>query len=63
MKRRVMTFDEVRAESAYFQETSDYEAGIHTLVDVENMGYCKDGRTRWYVFTDNNGKPAIYFKN
>jgi hypothetical protein len=46
MKRRKMTLDEVRAESTYFQETHDMTAGICALVEVENMGYCKDGTTQ-----------------
>lgn len=62
-KRRVMTIDEIREESSYFQETQDYSAGICALVDVENMGFCKDRKTRWYMFTDENGEPAIYFKH
>lgn len=62
MKRRVMKLDEIRSESNYFQETHDMFAGICALVDIENMGFCKDGVTRWYTFTDENGNPAIYFK-
>lgn len=63
MKRRKMTIDEVRAESGYFQDTQDMFAGICALVDVENMGFCKDGVTRWYHFTDENGNPAVYYKH
>ena len=40
----------------------DYAAGICALVDVENMGVCKDGVTRWYHFRDENGMPAVYYK-
>ncbi len=64
MKRRVMTLSQI------WDELSDYDkeywgnvsVGICALVSVENMGFCKDGETRWYTFTDNNGNPAIYFK-
>lgn len=62
MKRRVMTIDEIREESIYFQMTGDYSAGIMALVDVEDMGFCADGVTRWYHFTDENGNPAVYYK-
>jgi len=62
MKRRVMTIDEIREESTYFATTEDYSAGICALVDVENMGYCRDGVTRWYFFNDENGNPAVYYK-
>lgn len=63
MKRRVMTIDQIREESSYYQMTHDNDAGIMALVDVENMGWCKDGRTRWYHFTDENGEPAVYYKH
>lgn len=62
MKRKVMKIEEIRRESNYFRETKDMTAGIMALVDVENMGFCKDGVTRWYAFTNEDGEPAIYFK-
>ena len=62
MKRRVMSINEIRKESIYFQMTQDLSAGICALVDVENMGFCKDGVTRWYHFTDKEGNPAFYYK-
>lgn len=62
MTRRKMTIDEVRAESTYFFETHDMTAGICALVDVENMGFYKDGVTRYYHFTDENRDPAVYYK-
>lgn len=63
MKRRVMSLAEIREESLYYLLTKDRTAGICALVDVENMGYCKDGVTRWYHFTDENGNPAVYYKH
>ena len=62
MKRIKMTLDQIREESSYFQMTKDYNAGIMALVEVENMGFCKDGTTRWYHFTNEDGKPAVYYK-
>jgi hypothetical protein len=62
MKRVRMTIDQIREESTYFQKTHDYSAGIMALVDVENMGFCKDGVTRWYHFTNEDGNPAVYYK-
>lgn len=61
-KRRKMTIDEIRAESSYFAQTGDLNAGSCALVDVENMGFCKDGVTRWYHFIDSEGNPAVYYK-
>lgn len=57
-----MTLNQIREQSTYFQITHDMSAGITALVDVENMGFCKDGVTRWYRFKDENGQDAIYFK-
>lgn len=62
MKRVRMTIDQIRKESTYFLMTGDMAAGITALVEVENMGFCKDGVTRWYHFTNEDGKPAVYFK-
>lgn len=62
MKRVKMSIQEIRNESSYFQETNDMLAGICALVDVENMGFCKDGVTRYYFFTNAAGVPAVYFK-
>ena len=62
MKRRVMSINEIRKESIYFQMTQNLSAGICALVDVENMGFCKDNVTRWYHFTDEEGNPAVYYK-
>lgn len=62
MARRKMTIDEIREESSYFAQTGDMSAGVCALVDVENMGFCKDGITRWYHFTDSDGNPAVYYK-
>lgn len=59
---RVMTIDEIRAESTYFHMTGDMSAGICALVDVVNMGFCRDGVTRWYIFYDEDGRKAVYYK-
>ena len=57
MKRKKVTLQEVRNAVG----ESDINLGICALVDVENMGWCKDGTTRWYTF-DIDGEPCIYFK-
>lgn len=59
MKRKVMTLAQIRAES-YLPDAD--ELGICALVDVENMGFCKDGVTRWYHFTNKSGEDCVYFK-
>lgn len=37
--------------------------GICACYDIENMGYLKDNRTRWYLFTDVYGEPAYTLKH
>ena len=59
MARKVMTLDQIRAES-YLEDAN--ELGICALVDVENMGFCKDQTTRWYMFKNADGEDCIYFK-
>lgn len=61
-RRRVMSIEEIREESSYYRVTRDDSVGIMALVEVENMGFCKDGVTRWYTFTNEDGERAIYFK-
>lgn len=36
--------------------------GICACYDVDNMGFCKDGKTRWYHFESVNGVPAYTLK-
>ena len=36
--------------------------GFLACYDVENMGFCKDGKTRWYHFTSLDGVPAYTLK-
>ena len=66
MKRRVMTLSEIREEQKDYFECMGEDVntlGIMALVSVENMGWCKDGVTRWYHFDDENGNPAVYYKH
>ena len=36
--------------------------GICACYEIENMGFCRDGVTRWYHFTSVDGKPAYTLK-
>lgn len=65
MKRVKMTIEQIRDEQRCYFETMGEDVdrlGIMALVDVENMGWCKDGVTRWYFFTNEEGNPAVYYK-
>lgn len=58
MSRRKVTLQEVREYTGEF----DKSLGIMAIIDVDNMGFCKDGVTRWYTF-DMDGESCIYFKH
>ena len=65
MARIRMTLEEIRNEQrSYFKSLGEDvdTLGICALVSVENMWFCKDGTTRWYHFTNEDGKPAVYYK-
>lgn len=63
--RKKVSIDEIRESlrDEYQSRGIDVDSiGIMALVDVENMGWCKDGSTRWYHFTNESGEPCVYFK-
>ncbi len=62
MKRRKVTIEAIReyAKERGMENVEQY--GIMALVDVYNMGWCKDGVTRWYHFY-MDGIPCVYFKH
>ena len=62
MKRRRVTIEQVRAYAKENGVENANELGIMGLVDVEDMGFCKDGVTRWYTF-ELDGEPCIWFKH
>lgn len=58
--RKVMTLKQIREES---NVEGKEKLGICALVDVDNMGFCKDDVTRWYTFRNSKGEECIYFKH
>lgn len=36
--------------------------GLCACYEIENMGFCKDGVTRWYHFTSVNEVPSYTLK-
>ncbi len=32
-------------------------------IEIENMGWCKDGTTRWYHFYAEDGTPCVTYKH
>lgn len=64
MKRTVMTLEQIIdwATDGCGPEPEERGQGVIYWVEPENMGWCKDGVTRWYTFDGPDGKPCIYFK-
>lgn len=61
MKRKFIPIAKApEVAGAYCPETNRYE---WWLVDIENMGFCEDGITRWYWFTAEDGTPCYTLKH
>lgn len=63
-KRKVISIREaieIFSEGVYLPGEED--RGLLYWVEVDNMGFCKDGVTRYYMFDLPDGTPAIAFKH
>ena len=49
---------EAREDDPMLTETD----GICACYEIENMGFCRDGVTRWYHFTSVDWEPAYTLK-
>ena len=56
MKRKFRPIIELLKEA---RERYGENLGLCAMYDIENMGFCRDGVTRWYHLTDLNGE-AVY---
>lgn len=71
MKYIVMTYAQIESMVAtadgydsvmeWRRDTCDYYTSIYDLVEVENMGFARDGG-KYYVFERTDGKMAVWFK-
>ena len=59
-KRRYVPIQQAaRVARAYDWVTDSYP---WWMGEIENMGWCKDGCTRWYHFTAEDGTPCYTLK-
>lgn len=78
MKRIVMTIEQIQTmvakEDGYDTRKEWLEVAeeigywnpysVICLIGEEiEMGFCRDGVTRWYTFEDAKGRPCIYFRH
>lgn len=61
MKRRYVPIDEAIAWGKAFYGIDVPDCGICYAVAVSDMGFCRDGVTRWYHF-DMDGVPCYTLK-
>lgn len=62
MKRQYIPIHEALKQARENNPFLTKEDGICSCYEIENMGFCKGGVTRWYWFTDVNGNPAYTLK-
>ena len=62
MKRTYIPLHKALQEARENDERLTESDGIYACYEVENMGFCRDGVTRWYHFTSVDGKPAYTLK-
>ena len=60
-KRRTVKLDEIRRYAKENGVENVENLGIMALIEIDNMGFTKDGKTRWYHF-EMNGEPCVYYK-
>lgn len=61
MKRKYVPITDAIKWGKEFYGIDDEDCGICLAVSVYDMGYCKDGITRWYHF-DMDGIPCYTLK-
>lgn len=61
MKRKYRPLYELIREARATGQFSETD-GLGAMYDIENMGFCKDGVTRWYHLTDLNGDRIYTLK-
>ena len=61
MKRKFVRIENAITEAKEILGITE-NVGLCALYDIENMGFCKDSKTRWYQFTDFNGNKCYTLK-
>lgn len=59
-RRYVPIWKAAEVAEAINPETGKYE---WAMIEIENMGFCKDGVTRWYHFTAADGTLCFTLKH
>lgn len=62
MKRVYIPIREALKQAKEINPMLGTKDGLCACYDIEDMGFCKDGVTRWYHFIAVDGKPAYTFK-
>lgn len=63
MKRKYIPLWKALKDAKEENQMLAKDDGIMACYDIDNMGWCKDGVTRWYHFTSVDGEPAYTLKH
>lgn len=62
MNRKFIPLEKALKEARLAYPEMPQNAGIACYYAIENMGFCRDGKTRWYHFESVDGEPAFTLK-
>ena len=62
MKRKYIPLAEALRQAKECNPFLEKTDGICSCYDIENMGFMRDGVSRWYQFTSVNGEKAYTIK-
>ena len=62
MKRLFIPLHQALKDARDYNTMLTESDGICACYEIENMGFCRDGVTRWYHFTSVDGKSAYTIK-
>lgn len=62
MKRKFIPLPEALKQAKLININLTENDGICACYDIENMGFTKDNKNRWYHFTSVDGEPAYTIK-
>lgn len=73
MKCIVMTFVQIEtmvARQDGYEDVNEWRRdtpeemrhSIYDLVNVDNMGFCRDSSAQWYTFQDDRGRDCVWYR-
>lgn len=63
MKRKFINIHDALREAREDNPLLTTSDGLAACYSIDNMGWTKDGTSRWYHFNDVNGNPVYTIKH